>query len=289
VHDAPVTFSLVAHDAATGECGVAVQSHWFSVGAVVAHVRPGIGAVATQSVPVPGGGARILDLLAAGATPDDALAQVLEGDEAVDFRQTAVVDARGAVAVHTGRSCVAHAGHASGDGWSAQANMMASPDVWPAMAEAFTASAGEPLPERMLGALDAAQAAGGDVRGQQSAALVVAPLVDLRVEDHPEPLTELRRLLVLQRAYAAAGDGDELLAEGRVEEAGAAYERAAQLAPDNAELLFWAGLSTYQAGDAQGGLERVRRAIDGNPGLGQLLEHLTEELAPAAPAVRAAL
>ena len=286
-----MTYSLVARDPATGELGVAVQSHWFSVGSVVPHVQLGVGAVATQSVPAADHGERILEALDDGTAPEAALQAVLDGDEAAAFRQTAVVDATGRVAVHTGPGCMDDAGHATGEGWSAQANIMASPEVWTAMGTAFDAAEGE-LPERMLAALDAAQAAGGDVRGQQSAALVVLGqegAVDLRVEDHPEPLAELRRLLVLHRAYAAAEDGDEAMAEGRLDDARAAFARASELVPANAELRFWAGLSAFQGGVEQGGLEQVRRAIEQNAGLGVLLERLGEDLVPVAPAVREAL
>jgi uncharacterized Ntn-hydrolase superfamily protein len=286
-----MTYSLVAHDPATGELGLAVQSHWFSVGSIVPHVVLGVGAVATQSVAGPDQGERILEALEDGASPDAALDAVLRDDEAAAFRQVAVVDARGRVAAHTGAQCLAAAGHTTGEGWSAQANIMRSAEVWPAMAEAFAAADG-PLPERLLAALEAAQAAGGDVRGQQSAALVVlgeAGAVDLRVEDHPEPLAELRRLLVLHRAYAAAEDGDEAMAEGRLDDAREAFERAAELAPGNAELLFWAGLSAAQGGDLDAGVARVREAIAANPGLGVLLDRLGDDLVPAAPAVRAAL
>jgi uncharacterized Ntn-hydrolase superfamily protein len=282
-----VTYSLVARDPATGELGVAVQSHWFSVGAVVPHVRRGVGAVAVQSVPDPAHGPRLLDLLEQGAPPDEAIDAVLRADEGGAYRQIAVVDAAGRVAVHTGHGCMADAGHTTGDGWSAQANIMASADVWPAMAEAFVA-AGGPLAERLVAGLDAAQAAGGDVRGQQSAALVVDD-VALRVEDHAAPLAELRRLLGLHRAYSAAGAGDEAMAEGRLADAGALYEEAARLAPDNAELLFWAGLAAVQRGERDEGLDRVRRAIAANPGLGVLLDRLGEDIAPGVADVRAAL
>jgi uncharacterized Ntn-hydrolase superfamily protein len=282
-----VTYSIVARDPVTGELGVAVQSHWFGVGAVVPHVRPGVGAVATQSVPDPAHGSRLLDLLEQGAPPDEAIDAILRADEAGAYRQIAVVDDRGRVAVHTGHGCMPDAGHTTGDGWSAQANIMTSAEVWPAMGEAFVAADG-PLAERLLAALNAAQAAGGDVRGMQSAALVAGE-VGLRVEDHDDPLAELRRLLVLQRAYAAAGAGDEAMAEGRLGDAGAHYEEAARLAPDKPELLFWAGLAAVQRGDRDAGLERVRRAIAQNPGLGTLLDRLTDDIAPSAADVRAAL
>ena len=291
-----MTYSLVARDPDTNELGVAVQSHWFSVGSVVTHARPGAGAVATQSVPDPAHGPRILDLLQEGAAPDEAIDLILQGDEAVDFRQTAVVDVKGRVAVHTGTGCMQDAGHAIGDGWSCQANLMSSAEVWPAMAEAFVASEGR-LAERLVSALRAADAAGGDVRGRQSAALLVVPAIgepwrrtiELRVEDHPDPVAELARLLHLQRAYADAGDADEAMAEGRIAEAGELYLRAADLAPEKEELLFWAGLALAGAGEFDEGVSRVRRAISANRGLAVLLERLTDDMAPAAARVRQAL
>jgi uncharacterized Ntn-hydrolase superfamily protein len=287
-----MTYSLVARDPVTGELGVAVQSHWFGVGAVVPFVRPGVGAVATQSVPDPAHGRRILDLLAGGAAPDAAIDAILEGDEGAAYRQIGAVDAQGRVAAHTGDGCMADAGHTTGDGWTAQANIMLSAEVWPAMAEAFVAADG-PLAERLLAGLDAAQAAGGDVRGQQSAAIVVAAptglTIDLRVEDDPEPLTELRRLLTLRRAYTAAEAADEAMAEGRMDDAAALYEEAGRLAPQSAELSFWAGLSAFQRGEEASGVERVRAAIAASPGLKVLLDRLGPDVAPAAADVRAAL
>jgi uncharacterized Ntn-hydrolase superfamily protein len=282
-----VTYSLVARDPQTGELGVAVQSHWFSVGAVVPFVRRGFGAVAVQSVPDPTHGPRILDRLEAGAAPNQALAAVLTGDEGQAMRQTAAVDAAGRVAVHTGASCIPEAGHVAGEGFSCQANMMRRATVPGAMAAAFEAAHG-PLAERMLAALEAAEAEGGDIRGRQSAALV-AGAVELRVEDHPDPLAELRRLLVLARAYEAAGAADERMAEGRFDEAVALYERAAELAPGNDELLFWAGLAAAQGGDLELGVERVRQAIGIKPAWRELLDRLTPQHAPSAAAVRAAL
>ena len=290
-----MTYSLVARDPSTNELGVAVQSHWFSVGAVVTHARAGVGAVATQSVPDPSHGPRLLDLLAEGATPDQALDSVLDGDEALPYRQTALVDAAGRVASYTGEGCMPDAGHTTGDGWSAQANIMQSGEVWPAMAEAFAAAdASLPLAERLVAGLEAAQAAGGDVRGMQSAAVLVVPgsgdpwlrAVDLRVEDHPEPLRELRRLVTLNAAYSHAGDGDELMAEGRLAEAGEQFVRAAEIAPDKEELLFWAGLAAASAGDVDEGVAQVREAIARNAGLAELLRRLGDDLAPAAPLVR---
>ena len=292
------TYSIVARDPETGALGVAVQSHWFSVGSVVTWARAGVGAVAVQSIPDAAQGSRLLDLLEEGARPDQAIDALLAIDEAAAYRQTAAVDAQGRVAAHTGEGCIADAGHTSGDGWSCQANMMAGAEVWPAMAEAYAAAAGRRLAERLLTALQGAEAAGGDVRGSQSAALLVVPAergetwrrtVDLRVEDHPDPVGELGRLLVLHRAYALAEEADALVAEGRVAEAGERYEAAAELAPHSDELLFWSGLATVQGGDLEGGLEQVRRAVAVNPGWLELLPRLSPEVAPSAATVLDAL
>jgi uncharacterized Ntn-hydrolase superfamily protein len=290
------TYSIVARDAATGELGVAVQSHWFSVGSVVPWAQAGIGAVATQSVVEPGYGPGMLARLAAGDEPRPALEHLLAADELARFRQVAAVGADGAVACHTGEDCIPYAGDTSGDGFSAQANMMAAPGVPEAMAGGF-ADADGVLAPRLLAALEAADAAGGDARGRQSAALVVVPhegsawerSCELRVEDHPDPLGELARLLPLHRAYALATEADELAGEGRHAEAGELYREAAAIAPDNHELLFWSGLALVLAGDDEEGLARVRRAIELHPGWADLLPRLSEEIAPAAPRVCEAL
>ena len=290
------TYSIVARDPESGALGVAVQSHWFSVGSVVSWARAGVGAVATQSIAEPAYGPDALDLLAEGVSPQDALDRLKGEDERQVFRQVAVIDAHGRVATHTGSSCMAYAGHESGEGYSVQANMMASAEVWPAMARAYEASSG-PLARRLIAALRAAEGAGGDVRGRQSAAIVVAPpegepwrlTVDLRVEDHPEPLDEIERLLDLADAYRLASEADDLVGQGRHDEAAERYVRAAELAPGNHELIFWAGLSAAEGGDMATALERVRAAIAIQPGWAELLERLEPEIAPSAAAVRAAL
>ena len=283
-----MTYSLVARDPQTGELGVAVQSHWFSVGAVVPHVRPGVGAVALQSVPDVAHGARLLDRLGDGATPDEALEAVLREDDGEAMRQTAVIDASGRVAVHTGSACIAEAGHVIGDGWSCQANMMARDTVWDAMARAFEGASG-PLAERMVAALEAAEAEGGDLRGRQSAALVAGD-VSLRVEDHPDPVAELRRLLVLHRAYEAAEEGDAARRRTAASTTRASRTSARpRWRPENDELLFWAGLAAAQSGDMDLALERVRRAIELQPTWRELLGRLGPEHAPSGEAVRRAL
>jgi len=291
-----VTYSIVARDPATGELGVAVQSHWFSVGGVVTWARPGVGAVATQANAEPAYGPRALDLLAEGGSARDALDRLLAADPGSESRQVAVLDAGGGVAAHTGKACIAFAGHVTGDGVSCQANIMGSARVWPAMLSAFTETSGS-LTNRLLAALDAAEAEGGDLRGRQSAAILVVPpagerwrtAVSLRVEDHPDPLPELRRLVALHGAYALANAADELLNSGRHEQAARLYMEASERAPGNHELLFWAGLGTAQAGSLDAGVEQVREAIALQPTWRELLGRLPPEVAPSAADVLARL
>jgi uncharacterized Ntn-hydrolase superfamily protein len=290
------TYSIVARDLDSGELGAAVQSHWFSVGSLCTWARAGIGAVATQSVVEPAYGPNALDRLADGVGAEQVLGELLAADPLAGVRQVAVVDAGGGVSVHTGPDCIPCAGHVRGEHWSCQANMMARDTVPDAMSEAFARAEGE-LSQRLLAALNAAEAEGGDVRGRQSAAMVVvAPegepwraRIDLRVEDSPDPLAELRRLLVLARAYELAGEADELMAAGRAAEAGERYRRAAELAPESTELLFWAGLALANAGDLDGGADAVRRAAARHEGWLTLLERLSPDFAPAGARVREAL
>jgi uncharacterized Ntn-hydrolase superfamily protein len=290
------TYSIVALDPETGELGAAVQSHWFSVGSLCTWTRPGIGAVATQSVVEPAHGPNALDRLARGESAEAALRGVLTGDAIVAMRQVGVVDAEGRVAVHTGGDCIPEAGHATGAHWTCQANMMARATVPDAMSAAYAAADGD-LAERLMVALEGAEAEGGDVRGRQSAALLVAPAagepwrarVDLRVEDHEDPVGELRRLLGLQRAYELAGEADELMGAGRADQAAELYVRAAELAPSSDELLFWAGLAIAQRGDVPAGTDAVRRAAAVHPGWLTLLDRLSSDVAPAGAAVRAEL
>ncbi|MGO9960460.1 MAG: DUF1028 domain-containing protein [Solirubrobacteraceae bacterium] len=271
------TYSIVARDIASGELGVAVQSHWFSVGPLVPWARPGVGAVATQANVEVAYGPLTLDLLAAGAGADQALAQLLAQDSGAHGRQVAIVDAHGAVAAHTGEACMPYAGHVIGEHASSQANIMASPTVWTHMLDAFAAASGS-LTDRLLDALDAGEAAGGDIRGRQSAAVLVVPAqgrpwettVSLRVEDHPQPLAELRRLVRLHDAYVLAGQGDALVNEERFAEAAVLYEQAANMAPGNHELRFWSDLGAAQIGKLDEGLAQVREAIAQQPGWAEL-------------------
>jgi uncharacterized Ntn-hydrolase superfamily protein len=291
-----LTYSIVARDPSSGEFGVAVQSHWFSVGSLVPWARPGVGAVATQANINVAYGPQGLELLQAGHDAPATLSRLIADDPGADGRQVAIVDAGGDVAAHTGSGCMPEAGHVTGDGVSCQANIMASARVWPEMLSAFEAGRG-PLADRLLDALDAAERAGGDLRGRQSAAMVVVPaqgepwqtVVSLRVEDHPEPLTELRRVLELQYAYQLADEADELVLHERYEEAARLYREASERAPGNHELLFWSGLGAAARGDLDHAVAQVRQAIELQPNWEQLLERLPAEVAPAAPQVLARL
>ena len=259
-----MTYSIVARDPETGELGVAVQSCYYQVGPVVPWGQAGVGAVATQSMVNIAFGPAGVELMRLGSSARQALDAVLAGDPQRESRQCAMVDAAGGVAVHTGPNCIAEAGHQAGDGFSVQANLMERDTVWGAMAAAYEA-AGGPLAERLLAALDAAEAEGGDVRGRQSAAMLVLGgrptghawedrLIDLRVEDHPDPLAELRRLLRFRRAYQAAAEGG-----------GAAHRRALEIAPEIPQLRFFAGLALAGEGEWEEAMALFRSAIEAEP------------------------
>ncbi len=263
---------------------MAVQSHFFGVGSLVTWAGPGVGAVATQSMVEPAYGPRALELMGRGMSAPQALTELLSADALEEARQVAVIDRAGRVAVHTGPGCIPHAGHAVGDQVSAQANIMARDAVPGAMLAAY-AAAGGGLPTRLLAALDAAEAEGGDLRGRQSAALMVAAgtatgqpgadtLFDLRVEDHPEPLSELRRLVELRQAYSHVDAGDQLAAQG--DTAGALHEYAAahRAQPDNAEFAFWHGVALAAEGQEAQGAPLVRAAVHAHRGWAELLERL---------------
>jgi uncharacterized Ntn-hydrolase superfamily protein len=275
---------------------VAVQSHWFAVGSVVTWARAGVGAVATQAIAEVAHGPRIVDLLERGLDAERALADSLAADPGAATRQVGVIDRQGRAAAHTGSSCIPFAGQALSDGVACQANMMGSEHVWPAMLDAYQSAEGS-LARRLLVALDAGEAAGGDIRGRQSAAMLVVPpegepwrtLVSLRVDDDPEPLAELRRLLDLHEAYDVAERADSLVGEGRHGDAAALYCRASELAPESRELRFWAGLGVAQAGELDAGVELVRAVIAEDPAWAELLSRLEPEIAPSAAAVLATL
>lgn len=265
------TYSIVARDPASGELGVAVQSHWFQVGPTVAWAEAGVGAVATQSFARIDYGPLGLAAMKQGRTARQALDELLPQDPGSAVRQVAMLDTRGGVAAWTGGKCIAAAGHHTGAGYSVQANLMDKATVWPAMARAFEAAKGD-LALRMLAALEAAEAEGGDIRGRQSAALVVVRarstgkswedrLVDLRVDDHPAPLAELRRLLDLHRAYEEMNQGDEALAANDVKAALAHYTKASTLAPQVREIPFWQAVTLFAGGHEEEALPIFRRVF----------------------------
>jgi uncharacterized Ntn-hydrolase superfamily protein len=252
------TYSIVARDSVTGEMGVAVQSHWFSVGSVVSWAEAGVGAIATQSLVNISFGPRGIDLLKQGKTAGEVSNILLESDEGRDFRQLAIVDAKGNVSVYTGTKCIPDAGHAAGEQFSVQANLMLNDRVWPAMAEAYRKAEG-PLAERMISALEAAQAEGGDIRGKQSAAILVVRgtstgkvwedrLIDLRVEDHPEPVLEIKRILKVYRAYEYMNQGDLAMEKNDVKSALKLYGTAEEMFPENLEMKFWHAVSLANVG-----------------------------------------
>ncbi|MCU0234848.1 MAG: DUF1028 domain-containing protein [Thermoanaerobaculales bacterium] len=270
------TYSIVARDAATGELGVAVQSHWFSVGSIVTWAEAGVGAIATQSFVNPAYGPRGLALMKSGLSANDALAALLPVDEGREVRQVAFVDAAGRVAAHTGARCIEAAGHHVGEGYSVQANMMLNDRVVPAMAAAFEGATGA-LAERMLAALAAAQAVGGDIRGQQSAAMLIVKgeatgqawadrVLELRIEDHPSPIAELGRLLTVHRAYEHMNAGDLAVEHGDLELAMAEYGRAAELLPGNLEVEYWAAVTLATSGRLEAAMPTFRKifAADAN-------------------------
>lgn len=265
------TYSIVARDSATRQLGVAVQSHWFSVGALVPWAEAGVGAVATQSFIEVSYGPLGLDLMRAGKTAPEALRALVAADENEAVRQVAMVDARGRVAAHTGSKAIAEAGHQAGRGYSVQANLMLRNTVWPAMARAYESTRGD-LTDRLLAALEAGEREGGDIRGRQSAAILVVSgtptgipwrdvVFDLRVEDDPQPVEELRRLVRVARAYLKMNEGDELFALGKVDEAARAYGAAAALYPDNPEMVFWHAVTLAGAGRVEPALPLFRQAF----------------------------
>ncbi len=278
------TYSIVARDPKTGELGVAVQSHWFSVGTVVAWAEAGVGAVATQSFVDPSYGPLGLDLMRAGRAAPDALAGLLAADAGRDVRQVAIIDAQGRVAAHTGKNCIAAAGHHAGTNYSVQANLMEKDTVWPAMARAFEAAQGD-LAERLLAALDAAQRQGGDIRGKQSAAILVVSgkpsgkpwvdrTVDLRVEDSPEPLVELRRLLNVHRAYQHMNEGDLCAEKKDWACAALEYGAAEAILPEQMEVVFWHAVTLVTSARLDAALPLFKRVFAREPIWAELVGRL---------------
>ncbi len=248
------TYSIVARDPKTGEMGVGVQSHYFSVGSIVSWGESGVGVVATQSLVNASFGLRGLELLKQGKSPKEALDFLISEDEGRNVRQVAILDAQGKVAAHTGSKCIIHAGHIEGNNFSVQANMMLSDKVWSTMAKSFESSVNLPLAERIVKTMEAAETTGGDIRGKQSAAILIVggkvaknkwedKIIDLRVEDHEQPVKELSRLLKLHRAYKHMDKGDLAIEHNDMGKALKEYDSALNMFPENLEMKFWTAVS----------------------------------------------
>ena len=278
------TYSIIARDTVTGEMGVAVQSHWFSVGTIVSWGEAGVGVVATQSLVNPDFGPNGLTLMKTGLSPEQALKVLLENDEGSAYRQVALLDATNPPAVHTGETCIPDAGHRLGKHYSIQANMMDNPQVWVAMEKAFLNAKGS-LAERLVAAMEGAEAAGGDVRGKQSAALLVVNAeatgqswidrkVDLRIEDHPEPVKEMRRLLTVHQAYQHMNRGDLAIEVGDEALALKEYGAAMKLFPENLEMKFWTAVSLANSGKIEDSLPLFREVFEKGENWKKLLPRL---------------
>jgi len=288
------TYSIVARDPQTGELGVAVQSHWFSVGSIVTWAEAGVGAVATQSFVEPAYGPKGLVMLRNGIAAPQALEALVAQDPGRDVRQVAFIDAQGRVAAYTGKKCIAAAGHHVGQNYSAQANLMDKSTVWEAMARAFEAAQGD-LTEKLLAALEAAEREGGDIRGKQSAAILVVKgqssgkpwvdrIVDLRVEDHPQPLVELRRLVGVARAYNHMNAGDACAEKKDWECARREYGAAEKLLPQMVEIVFWHAVTMVSAGQVEEALPLFRKVFAREPKWRELVGRLpASDLLPNDP------
>jgi len=289
-----MTYSIVARDEKTGEMGVAVQSHFFSVGSVVTWARAGVGAVATQAMVDIKYGPLGLELMSGGKTAEEALAALLEADPNSDSRQVAMVDMKGRVAAHSGRKCLPYAGHVTGRGFSCQGNIMRNERVWGAMKKAFEANHTLPFAERMVSALEAAEEAGGDIRGKQSSAILIVSselkpnywegrLVDLRVEDHPAPVPELRRLLRYQRGYEWENRGDDFLTARDYPKALEAYAKAFSLVPEIDEFKYWVGIGLLSTGRVKRGERMLKEVIAKDRNWAQVTRGIAKVGSPPIP------
>ena len=284
------TFSIVCYDSATGQFGAAVQSHWFKVANVI-WAEPGVGAIATQSFSDYRYGLLGIEMMRTGKTAEEALAGLLASDPGEAVRQVGMIDDHGGVVAHTGSKCIAEAGHRTGPNYSVQANLMLKNTVWDAMARAFESTPGD-LADRMMAALEAAQGEGGDIRGKQSAAMIVVAakpsglpwqdkIVDIRVDDSPEPLKELRRLLEVTRAYQKMDEGDNFVTLQKFDEASAAYAEAARLDPSNVEILFWHAVTLAYNGQVDRSLPIFKEVFAKAPIWRELVPRLVKpELLP---------
>jgi uncharacterized Ntn-hydrolase superfamily protein len=281
------TYSIVALDKNTGEMGVAVQSHWFATGTLVTWGKPGVGVVATQSFVNPAYGPEGLQLMEMGFSPKEAIEMLTQKDPGQMYRQVGMLNAAGESWAFTGEDCIEAAGHLVGEGYAVQANLMDKNTVWPAMAKAFEESEGQPLAERLLLAMEAAQAEGGDIRGKQSGAILVVGAekvdnpwegtsVDLRVDDHPEPLKELGRLLKVHRAYEHMNRGDLAVEAGDVALAKKEYGAAEAMFPDNLEMQYWHAVALANNGEMKAALPIFKRIFDKDDNWRTLTPRLTK-------------
>jgi uncharacterized Ntn-hydrolase superfamily protein len=284
-----MTYSIVARDPQTGRFGIAVQSHFLGVGPVVPWLEAGVGAVATQASVNTAFGPMGLELLRAGASAEQTVAALLASDENPQVRQLGVVDAEGRAAAHTGAETIPAAGHLAREGFTVQGNLLLSDTCWPAMATAYEEglAEGAPFVERLLRAVEAAEREGGDVRGRQSAAIIVVDaalhprswrghglVMDMRIEDHPDPVPELRRIVTMQLAYDMLDDdGDEAKAGRTAEQR---YAEARRMAPNAFELVFWRALELATAGDVAAARREMAIAIEADDSWRRTLEHLAE-------------
>ena len=287
-----MTYSIVARDPETGRFGIAVQSHFLGVGPVVPWLEAGVGGVATQASVNVSFGPIGLELLRNGRSAEAVVASLVAGDDRSAVRQVGVVDSAGRAAAFTGSDTIPAAGHLVRDGFSVQGNLLERDTCWQAMAEAYASALarGEPFVERLLLALEAAEREGGDVRGRQSAAITVvdaqvrpAPyryrllngrLMDLRIEDHPDPVPELRRIVSMQLAYDMLDDEGDAATHGRSAEE--RYATARALSPEAYELVFWRGVELATAGDVEGGRAELQIAFAADTRWRTTLQHLAD-------------
>lgn len=267
------TFSIVARDSVTGEMGVAVQSHWFSVGPSVVWGEAGVGVVATQSFVDPSYGYLGIELMRGGKTAPDALKALLSADYHPEVRQVAMLDSKGNVNSYTGKNCIQGAGNIVKAGeFSVQANLMLNNLVPDAMAKAFQATKGS-LSDRMMAALEAAQSVGGDIRGKQSAAILIVSVtntgkpwidrkMDLRVEDSEDPIKELKRLVYLHKAYNFMNEGDVFVEHGKFDEAMNAYSTAEKMVPENLEMIYWHAATLASIGKVDESLPLFKKVFE---------------------------
>ncbi len=279
------TYSIVAKDANTGEMAVGVQSHWFSVGTLVSWGKSGVGVVATQSFVNPSYGPNGIELMENGVSAEEALKNLTDKDEGRDFRQAAMLDVNGSVNAFTGEKCIESAGHFVGENFSVQANMMLNDEVIPAMKKAFQDNSNLPLAERIIKVFEAAESVGGDIRGKQSAALIVVGAektsnvwedkkIDLRVDDSSNPIKEIKRLLKVHRAYDHMNKGDLAIEENDMDNALSEYGKAQVLFPENHEMSFWKAIALLNNGKKEAARPILKKVFKENPNWKKLIYRL---------------